>query len=162
MQSELKKKLQIEQSIIAMPKVQSEVQRNIILKYSKHFENTIVIPNLFGISTLWVSTKEFGGLLGLEVKQKLMKRSARFQKRMFDITLASILSFLALPIIAVVSIHIWWDSKGKILFKQTRMGIKDSRFKIIKFRTMHTDAEDRLEELLDKKTSNFISTDYIL
>lgn len=147
---ELQKKLRIEQSIIAMPNVQSEVQRNIIMKYSKHFENTIVIPNLFGLSTLWVSTKEFGGLLGLEVKQKLMKRSARFQKRVFDITLASILSVLALPIIAVVSIHIWWDSKGKILFKQTRMGIKDSRFKIIKFRTMHTDAEDRLEELLER------------
>lgn len=147
---EIKKKLNINQAIIAMPKVKSEVQKKIILKYSKHFENTIIIPNLFGISTLWVSTKEFGGLLGLEVKQKLIKRTARFQKRIFDITLASLLTLLALPIFTVVSLQIWLDSKGKILFKQTRMGINDSRFKIIKFRTMHTDAEDRLEELLEK------------
>ncbi len=147
---DLQKKLKVEQSIIAMPKVQSEVQRKIIMKYSKHFENTIVIPNLFGISTLWVSTKEFGGLLGLEVKQTLMKRSARIQKRLFDITLSSMLTLMALPVIGVVSALIWLDSKGKILFKQTRMGIHDGRFKIVKFRTMHTDAEERLDELLEK------------
>jgi Undecaprenyl-phosphate galactose phosphotransferase WbaP len=147
---ELQKKLNIEQSIVAMPNVQSELQRKIILKYSKYFENTIVIPYLFGISTIWVSSREFGGILGLEVKQKLLNKTAQFQKRVFDIVLATILTILSIPIFGILAVHIWLDSKGKILFKQTRMGINDSRFKIIKFRTMHTDAEERLAELLEK------------
>ncbi|MCB0702167.1 MAG: undecaprenyl-phosphate galactose phosphotransferase WbaP [Candidatus Kapaibacterium sp.] len=147
---ELQKKLKIEQSIVAMPNVQSDLQKKIILRYSKYFDKTIVIPYLFGISTIWVSSREFGGILGLEVKQKLLKKTAQLQKRIFDIVIASILSLLSIPILAVIAIHILLDSKGKVLFKQTRMGINDTRFKIIKFRTMHTDAEERLTELLEK------------
>ena len=44
---ELQKKLKIEQSIVAMPNVQSDLQKKIILRYSKYFDKTIVLSKYF-------------------------------------------------------------------------------------------------------------------
>ncbi|HIB29643.1 MAG TPA: sugar transferase [Candidatus Marinimicrobia bacterium] len=63
----------------------------------------------------------------------------------------TILSFILLvifsPFLLVISIWIKLDSRGPILFGQTRIGYHGRRFKLYKFRTMHEDAENRLEEL---------------
>lgn len=60
-------------------------------------------------------------------------------KRLIDI----ILSFLALiilsPIFLILVVAIKADSKGPVLFKQSRIGINKSRFNILKFRTMRID-----------------------
>jgi Undecaprenyl-phosphate galactose phosphotransferase WbaP len=147
---ELASKLHIDHAIIAMPRVQRTRQKEIIQSYSKYFNHTTVIPDLFGLSSLWVSTRDLGGILGLEVKQRLLKKSSYYKKRMFDIVLASSLGLLALPLILIISFLSWLDSKGGVFFRQERMGIHDSRFKILKFRTMHIDAEKRLAEVLEQ------------
>lgn len=144
----LVQKYHIEQTIIAMPAVERTRKKEIIKKYSKYFENTILIPDLYGISSLWVNTKDFGGLLGLEVQEKLLKRSSQIQKRIFDIILASFLMLALSPLFVLLALLIKIDSKGKIFFKQERMGKNNSRFQIIKFRTMFEDAEHKLNDLL--------------
>ena len=146
----LTKQLNIQNSIIAMPSVPRTVQKSIIQKYSQYFNHTTVIPDIFGLSSLWVSRNDIGGVLGLEVSQKLLDYSNRIMKRLFDIILASILGILSLPIIALTAIAIKIDSKGKVFFRQERMGINRSRFEIIKFRTMRIDAEQRLKDILNQ------------
>tara|TARA_B110001454_G_scaffold219055_1_gene249553 strand:- start:2964 stop:4397 length:1434 start_codon:yes stop_codon:yes gene_type:complete len=63
----------------------------------------------------------------------------------------TILSFILLvifsPLLLVISIWIKLDSRGPVLFGQTRIGYHGRRFELYKFRTMHEDAEYRLEEL---------------
>ena len=63
-------------------------------------------------------------------------------------------SFLALvvfsPIAAVCALAIKLDSPGPIHFVQDRVGLKRKRFQLIKFRTMHVDAEARQKELEDQ------------
>ena len=144
----LSKELGLENTIIAMPNVSRKRQKEIIQNYSKYFINTTFIPDLYGISSLWVNTRDFRGVLGMEVKESLTKRSSLIKKRIFDIVLASILLILLSPLLLILAILIKFDSRGKIFFKQERMGINDSRFEIIKFRTMFEDAENRLGELL--------------
>ncbi|MDA8091249.1 MAG: TIGR03013 family PEP-CTERM/XrtA system glycosyltransferase [Nitrospiraceae bacterium] len=63
-------------------------------------------------------------------------------KRMMDIFVAAAALVIAAPLIPVIAIAIKLDSKGPVLFKQTRVGEKDEGFKILKFRTMRTDAEN--------------------
>lgn len=145
---ELSQKLCDEYAIIAMPKVSGPRQQEIIQKYSKYFAHTTVIPDMFGLSSLWVATRDLGGILGLELQQRLISKSSRFKKRVFDLVLGSILFTLSLPFMAIISVLILLDSKGKIFFKQERMGLNDSRFKMVKFRTMHSDAEKRLAAIL--------------
>ncbi len=69
-------------------------------------------------------------------------------KRAFDLTIC-ILSFLpVMCILAVISFAIWKEDGGPVFFVQERTGYKGKRFKMIKFRTMVTDAENRKQELL--------------
>lgn len=149
---EISKKLCDDYAIIAMPKVSGTRQQEIIHKYSKYFTHTTVIPDMFGLSSLWVSTRDLGGILGLEVQQKLLSQTSLVKKRIFDIVLGSILFVASMPLMLIVSIMILFDSKGKVFFKQERMGINDTRFRMLKFRTMHSDAEKRLAVLLKNNT----------
>ncbi|MDD7398027.1 MAG: sugar transferase [Firmicutes bacterium] len=72
------------------------------------------------------------------VKRKWFKR---FCIRVFDLIVSFIaLLFLALPFI-LISFAIVCDSKGGAFFKQVRVGKNGKEFKIMKFRTMVTNAE---------------------
>lgn len=57
-------------------------------------------------------------------------------KRLIDIVLSTIGLIVLSPIFLVLIIAIKVDSKGRILFKQKRVGIHKSHFNILKFRTM--------------------------
>ena len=63
-------------------------------------------------------------------------------KRFSDIVVATIGCLLAAPIMVLVAILIKIDSRGPVLFRQTRVGQDGRHFIINKFRTMYVDAED--------------------
>ena len=72
-----------------------------------------------------------------------------FIKRFIDI-LASLFGLILLsPIFLIVALLIKLeDPRGPILFKQVRIGKSEKEFGMYKFRSMVTDAEDRLKDLL--------------
>lgn len=75
--------------------------------------------------------------------KKIVKRKwfKRFCIRIFDLIVSFIaLLFLALPFM-LISFAIVCDSKGGAFFKQVRVGKNGKEFKIMKFRTMVTNAE---------------------
>jgi exopolysaccharide biosynthesis polyprenyl glycosylphosphotransferase len=64
-------------------------------------------------------------------------------KRLMDVVLSGIALLLLAPVLAVIAIMIRRQSKGPILFRQTRIGQGGKHFSIIKFRTMVVDAEQQ-------------------
>jgi lipopolysaccharide/colanic/teichoic acid biosynthesis glycosyltransferase len=62
-------------------------------------------------------------------------------KRLLDILLSTIGLLLLLPVFAVLALCIVLDSKGSVLFRQTRVGKGGVDFKLLKFRTMRPLAE---------------------
>lgn len=75
-------------------------------------------------------------------------------KRLFDLIAGMILLILSMPVLIVAAIAIKLDSEGPIFFVQERVGLNKRRFRMLKFRTMHSNAESRIEELehLNEKT----------
>jgi exopolysaccharide biosynthesis polyprenyl glycosylphosphotransferase len=67
---------------------------------------------------------------------------SRLTKRVMDFSIALAGLFLALPILALVSLLIKLDSPGPVLFRQKRVGESDRIFTLLKFRTMRQDAEN--------------------
>ncbi|EOR24563.1 capsular polysaccharide biosynthesis protein [Clostridium sartagoforme AAU1] len=63
-------------------------------------------------------------------------------KRLADIVLSLISIVLLSPIFIIVAIVIRFDSKGKIVFGQNRIGKDMKEFRIYKFRTMYENSEE--------------------
>lgn len=81
----------------------------------------------------------------VEVKDKslLDKRELYISlKRVADILISSLALVVLLPFIAIISVLIKIDSKGKVFYKQTRIGKNGKYFTIYKFRTMVSDANN--------------------
>jgi exopolysaccharide biosynthesis polyprenyl glycosylphosphotransferase len=68
-------------------------------------------------------------------------------KRTFDFVVAGVLLVLLSPFLLTIALSIKLTSKGPVLFRSRRPGIGGQPFDCLKFRTMHTDAEQRQEEL---------------
>ncbi len=62
-------------------------------------------------------------------------------KRIVDISAAVFGLGILLPILIITAILIKFDSKGPIFYSQKRVGEKNKVFRVIKFRSMRTDAE---------------------
>ena len=62
-------------------------------------------------------------------------------KRIFDIACAIVLILLAFPVMLVTAAFIRMESQGPIFYVQERVGLNGRLFKVIKFRSMRTDAE---------------------
>lgn len=69
------------------------------------------------------------------------KKASLVVKRVLDIIMSAILIILLLLPMAVIAILVKCDSKGPVLFKQTRVTTNGRLFKIWKFRTMVDNAE---------------------
>ena len=82
-------------------------------------------------------------------KEKFIKKNfyIRF-KTIFDVLFALISLILGLPIFLIIILLIKFSSRGPIFFTQKRLGKNHKPFKCIKFRTMHPEAEDILDNLI--------------
>jgi FlaA1/EpsC-like NDP-sugar epimerase len=72
--------------LIAMPGMNRERLTELVQSLS--FPNIIIIPDLFGIQSLWTKSHDLGGVLGLEVRKKLLIPSNRLIKRILDYAIA--------------------------------------------------------------------------
>jgi exopolysaccharide biosynthesis polyprenyl glycosylphosphotransferase len=68
-------------------------------------------------------------------------------KRVLDFVMAFALLVVLSPLLLVLAALIKLTSKGPVLFKQIRCGLGGRKFTLLKFRSMHPDADLRREEL---------------
>ncbi|SPE20434.1 sugar transferase [Latilactobacillus sakei] len=73
----------------------------------------------------------------------------RIIKRIFDIIASLVGLILLSPLFLVLAILIKTDNPaGGVFYSQTRLGLKQRTFKMYKFRSMCTDADEKLKNLL--------------
>ncbi|MEC5238011.1 sugar transferase [Bacillus mycoides] len=98
------------------------------------------------------TVKEQGLLAAEEINQN---RSYLFIKRLMDIigALCGLIFFSPIFIIVALLIKLE-DPKGPVFFKQIRLGKNEEEFGMYKFRSMVTDAEERLKNLLQQNEAS--------
>jgi sugar transferase (PEP-CTERM system associated) len=62
-------------------------------------------------------------------------------KRALDLALSLVGVILFSPVIALIAIAVWFDSRGPALYRQPRVGLGGRVFNVVKFRSMRIDAE---------------------
>jgi lipopolysaccharide/colanic/teichoic acid biosynthesis glycosyltransferase len=82
-----------------------------------------------------------------ELKPPVFEGADFVLKRTFDFVVATLLLIGLSPLLLAIALSIKLTSRGPVLFRSSRPGIGGRPFDCLKFRTMHTDAEQRQEEL---------------
>ncbi|GAA0964256.1 sugar transferase [Frigoribacterium faeni] len=71
----------------------------------------------------------------------------RLTKRLIDLVGAVLLTIVVLPLAVLVAAAIRLDSRGPVFYRQERVGLDGRPFSMVKFRSMHVDADRLRAEL---------------
>ena len=83
-------------------------------------------------------------------------------KRIFDYVIAAVLLVVLSPLLLIIAAFIRLSSRGKVIFRQDRIGLRGRVFKLYKFRTMVEEAEQlqtKVEEINEIQGPAFKSKD---
>ena len=146
---EIVKRYNIKMAIIAMPELDSVKLKNLLNKSVSAFRYNVLIPNFFNISSIWMSVRDFSGILGIETSHKLKINFNLGIKRLMDILFVFFGGILVLPFLLLIALLIKITSSGPVLYKHKRLGKDGNPFYTYKFRTMKKDAEQQLKKILE-------------
>lgn len=111
----------------------------------------IVAPALTDIAGPRIHTRPVAGLPLIHVEYPRFEGRQRVAKRLFDIIGSLGLIVLFSPIMLIVALAVKFTSAGPIFYAQERIGLHGRPFKMFKFRSMVTGADDQLQSLLDQQ-----------
>jgi exopolysaccharide biosynthesis polyprenyl glycosylphosphotransferase len=106
-----------------------------------------VIPAMLQVVGSAVEFDDVHGVAVLGVRTFSLTRSSRMVKRAFDLVGALVALVLLSPVMFVIALAVKLTSHGPVFFHQERVGLGGRRFKLLKFRSMVHDAEERKAEL---------------
>jgi exopolysaccharide biosynthesis polyprenyl glycosylphosphotransferase len=106
-----------------------------------------LIPRVFEAMGPSVEVDDVEGITVLGINPPVLSRSSRFLKRTLDLVGAGVAALALAPLMLLAALLIRATSKGPVFFRQKRIGRGGKPFNVVKFRTMHVDAEERLDEL---------------
>jgi exopolysaccharide biosynthesis polyprenyl glycosylphosphotransferase len=83
----------------------------------------------------------------MHVEHARLSGGRRLVKSLFDVSVAALLLVLLAPLFLGVALVIKLDTGSPVFFRQIRVGRGGELFRMVKFRTMHLDAERRVEAM---------------
>lgn len=113
----------------------------------------IVAPAMVDVAGPRVSVTPVEGLPLLHVDEPTFSGGKYWLKTTTDIVGASLVLLIAWPLLLVLAILVKASSPGPVLFRQVRIGRDLKPFDMLKFRSMYTDAEERLAAVMDKQSA---------
>jgi Undecaprenyl-phosphate galactose phosphotransferase WbaP len=137
-------------AVFAMPDVPQSRLMETIDRYGRNFSHILVVPELNGFSSLWVDSKNVGGMVGLELRQQVLLPDYALIKGFVDVVLTVIGGIFLLPLLLVIICWIKLDSRGPVFYSQERIGRHGRRFRAWKFRSMVLEADGMLETYLQQ------------
>lgn len=110
-------------------------------------DDVYMVPTVAGLPLYGLEMFNFFSheVLFLRVRNNLNRRIVRLAKRSFDFFSALLLLLLLSPLLALVAYLIKRESPGPVIFSQQRVGYDGKNFRIYKFRSMYTNADEVLE-----------------
>jgi len=108
-------------------------------------------PSLFNCLPQKTSVEQVGVLPLVRLFCEPLSDTERFFKRLCDVLLSTVALVVLMPLGLIISLLIKLDSRGKIFFKQERVGMDGRKFLCYKFRTMQADADEGIHRESYKK-----------
>ena len=145
---EIVKRYKIKMAILAMPDLSQAEVTSLINNSVSAFRYNVLVPNFFTINNIWMTVRDFDGILGFATSHKLKMFWNLAIKRISDFFLVTLGGLLLLPMFLIIALLIKLSSKGPVLYGHKRVGLNGKQFYAYKFRSMVIDADKKLESVL--------------
>ncbi|MDR0382984.1 MAG: undecaprenyl-phosphate galactose phosphotransferase WbaP [Spirochaetaceae bacterium] len=144
----LVKKFNLKMAMIAMPALKENELYGLMVHSVSAFRYYVLVPSFLNLTNIWMNIRDFNGMLGFASTNNLKLRWNRITKRLLDIFIVVTAGAIILPFLLIVALLVKLTSKGPVLYGHTRIGMNGKPFKVYKFRTMASNAEQVLARLL--------------
>ena len=131
----------IDQIVVALPLEDQQALPDIMGQLKDSIVDIKIIPDLYQFASIGGAIEEFEGLPVISLQECPLDGINLFTKRFLDLLVASSIIVLFSPFMFLIALLVKLTSRGPMLFKQERVSFDGTPFRIIKFRTMHLDAE---------------------
>lgn len=108
----------------------------------------ILAPALTDVAGPRIHTQPVAGLPLIHVSTPKLTGGKKVAKRTFDLILSGLLVTLLSPLFLLLALLVKATSRGPVFYRQERIGLRGSTFKMFKFRSMRVDADTELSALL--------------
>lgn len=138
--------------IITSKNSSAEEINKTIIKYMSLTKELYVIPYMQDINFAHSNIMEYSNIRynTIQIENKLLVQSNILIKTIFDKMMVVLVSPLFLLIHFAIVVVIKNDSKGKVFFKQKRLGKNNINFNCYKYRTMYENSQDILKKYLEE------------
>ena len=130
--------------VLSCPELDGAMLRRLAWELERDDIDLIVSASLVDTSGERITMRPVDGLPMMHIEHPHLTGGRRLVKAVFDVSLAAVLLVLLLPVFLGVALAVRLDTGGPAFFRQTRVGRSGETFQMIKFRTMHLGAEQRL------------------
>jgi exopolysaccharide biosynthesis polyprenyl glycosylphosphotransferase len=137
----------VERVIVAFSGDPHEQTLELIRSLKNRWVQVDIVPRLFELVAPGVGIHTVEGVPLVSLPPFKLSRSSRLLKRATDVALSALGLVVLAPVLAAVALLIKLESRGRVFFRQERMGAGDRTFRIVKFRTMVVDAEQLKAEV---------------
>lgn len=121
--------------------VDLETKKEIVALCVELDKHLLLVPNVYEIMLHNAGMDYVGDVPVLKLEPLRIKPAYQLFKRIFDVVVSLVGMVIFSPVFLIIALFIKADTPGPVFYKQTRVGLGGSEFKLIKFRTMITDAE---------------------
>ncbi len=133
------RKTPVDQIVVALPWAAEIRVMKVLRKLWELPVDIRLAPDMIGFRLAHCAYSELGDVTVLNVFDRRMSEEKLILKRIEDIVLASIMFLVFAPVMIATAIAIKLDSRGPVLFRQTRYGFNNQRIEVLKFRSMYVD-----------------------
>ncbi|MBI4212899.1 MAG: undecaprenyl-phosphate glucose phosphotransferase [Chloroflexi bacterium] len=138
---EVMRQYRVREVVVANPALNHVQLLGIVAACSAARASIKIFPDVFQLVAREVSASEFGGLPMLEVRDVNLHGWNLFLKRAADVAISGATLVALAPLLIAVALGIKLSSRGPVFFIQERVGMDGRPFPLVKFRSMHVDAE---------------------
>lgn len=144
------KRTGVKDVLIAAPGLTREELLGLVYRLQPHVDNITFVPDLFGVPVgdMQLDTLFNEKAVLLRIRNNLASEYNRILKYSFDFVTSTCGLVVILPIIALISLIIYLDSPGPVIFAHKRIGKNGQTFSCYKFRSMIPNAQEVLKEYL--------------
>jgi Undecaprenyl-phosphate glucose phosphotransferase len=131
----------IDSVFIALPADQAGRAEELLVAMQTSMADVRLVPELNPTYAMRPNVSRLDGIPILSLRQTPLYGWNALSKRAFDLVVGGICLLIAAVPMMVIALLIKLTSRGPVFYRQRRMGLDGRQFEMLKFRTMHADAE---------------------